>query len=112
MNGQTLNGALLSDGSPAWSRHLSGPKRGWSINLTERCVLAYPGQPEKSEEEIESLPLVFRRRDDGRLVQRLLFPVAVTDVAVRLTPGGAVVATQAGLWLGERVPVDGPPAGR
>ncbi len=113
MKGAFLSGASLEDGSLLWSRHLSGPKRGWSVNLTEHSVLAYPGQPERSEEEIESLPLVFRRRDDGRLVQRLLFPVAVTDVAVRLTPGGALVATQGGLWaLGERVPVDGRAAGR
>jgi hypothetical protein len=33
--------------------------------------------------------------------------VAVMDVAVRLAPRGAVIATQSGLWaLGERRPVD------
>ncbi|MCA1686888.1 MAG: PQQ-like beta-propeller repeat protein, partial [Planctomycetia bacterium] len=113
VSGQTLSGARLGDGALSWSRHLSGPESGWAIDLTERSVLAYPGLPRRAGNEIEGLPLVVRRRDDGRLVQRLLFPVPVTEVAVRLTPGGAVVATQAGLWaLGERAPVDGPRAGR
>jgi outer membrane protein assembly factor BamB len=113
VNGQTLRGASLTDGAQVWSQHLSGPEAGWSIELTERCVLAYPGLPRKSGNEIEGLPLVFRRRDNGGLVQRLLFPVAVTDVAVRLSPRGAVVATQAGLWaLGERKPMDGLEPGR
>jgi len=112
-NGQTLNGALLSDGSKAWACHLTGPRAGWSVDLTERCVLAYPGDPRRDENAMEALPLVFRRRDDGRLVQRLLLQSPVTEVAVRLAPGGLVVATQAGLWsLGERRPVDGPGPGR
>jgi len=113
VSGRSLNGALLRDGSLAWGQHLSGPESGWVIDLTERCVMAYPGLARRAGDEVEGLPLVFRRRDDGRLVQRLLFPVAVTDVAVRLAPGGAMVATQAGLWaLGERAPVDAPGAGR
>jgi cellulose synthase operon protein C len=113
VSGQALNAALMRDGSSAWSFHLSGPESGWSIDLTERCVLAYPGLPRRVENELEGLPLVFRRRDDGRLVQRLLFPVPVSDVAVRLAPGGVVVATQAGVWaLGERSPMDGRGAGR
>jgi outer membrane protein assembly factor BamB/tetratricopeptide (TPR) repeat protein len=113
VSGQTLNGARLRDGALAWSRHLSGPESGWVIDLTERSVLAYPGLPRKAENELEGLPLVFRRRDDGRLVQRLLFPVPVTEVAVRLSPGGAVVATQSGLWaLGDRAAVDGRGRGR
>jgi outer membrane protein assembly factor BamB/tetratricopeptide (TPR) repeat protein len=113
VSGQTLRSASLSDGSLVWSQYLSGPETGWSVELTERCVLAYPGLPRKSGNEVEGLPLVFRKRDTGELVQRLLFPVAVTDVAVRLSPKGAVVATQAGLWaLGERRPVDGPEPGR
>jgi hypothetical protein len=112
-SGQTLSGAWLRDGSLAWSQHLSGPESGWAVDLTERCVMAYPGLPRRAGDEVEGLPLVFRRRDDGRLVQRLLFPVPVTEVAVRLAPGGAVVATQAGLWaLGERAQVDAAGAGR
>jgi outer membrane protein assembly factor BamB len=107
VNRRTLNGALLDDGSLAWSRFLSGPESGWSVDLTERCVLAYPGQPSRSEGELEGLPLVVRRRVDGALVQRVLFSIPVTDVAVRLVQGGVVVATQEGAWsLGERSPVD------
>src|SRR5690242_19408221 len=86
VNGQTLRGAALKDGSVLWSRSLSGPEAGWSVELSDRCVLAYPGLPRLTGNEIEGLPLVFRRRDSGDLVQRLLFPVSVTDVAVRLSP--------------------------
>ena len=69
--------------------------------------MAYPVLSAHAEGELESLPLVFRRRDTGELVQRLVFPVAVSDVAVRLAPRGALVATQGGLWsLGERSPMD------
>ena len=71
ISGQTLNGAALRDGSLAWSKHVSGPESGWSIELTERCVLAFPGQGRRVENEIEGLPLVLRRRDSGDLVPLL-----------------------------------------
>ena len=104
-NKQSLNGARLSDGSVVWSRHLAGPESGWSVELTDRCVVAYPGQPRGGDNEPAGLPVAFRRRDDGRLVQRMLFPVNAAEVAVRLFPRGALVATPAGLWsLGERTP--------
>jgi outer membrane protein assembly factor BamB len=110
---RTVNGASLRDGSLAWSRHLSGPESGWVIDLSQRCVMAYPGLPRHAENELGRLPLVFRRRDSGALVQRMLFDVPVTDVSVRFAPGGAVVATQSALWgLGGRRAVDGHPAER
>jgi outer membrane protein assembly factor BamB len=98
VSGQTLNGASHRDGSLVWSRYLTGPEAGWTIELTEHSVLAYPGQPRRAENELQGLPLVFRRRDSGELVQRLFFPVPVSAVAVRLAPGGALVATQSRLW--------------
>ncbi len=108
VSGQTLSAVRLQDGSLAWTQYLSGPQVGWMLDLTERCVLAYPGEPRHQNNEIEGLPLVFLRRDDGRLVQRLHFGVSVTDVSIRLAPGGGVVATQSDLWaLGERATVDG-----
>jgi len=113
VSGQALSAANLGDGALAWSKHLAGPESGWAVDLTSRCVLAYPGLPRRAEGESEGLPLVFCRRDDGGLVQRLLFPVPASEAVVRLAPGGAVVATPAGLWaLGERRAVDGPGAGR
>jgi hypothetical protein len=71
--------------------------------------MAYPApRSGHAEGEIEGLPLVFRRRDTGDLVQRLLFPVAVVEVAVRLAPSGALVAAQGGVWsLGDRREADG-----
>ena len=89
VSGRTLNALALADGSLAWTRPLTGPESGWSIALTARCVMAYPVLSAHPEGEGESLFLVFRRRDSGELVQRLLFPVAVSDVAVRLAPRGA-----------------------
>ncbi|MGE5754275.1 MAG: PQQ-binding-like beta-propeller repeat protein [Planctomycetaceae bacterium] len=107
-SGSSLNAVALADGAPAWGRHLTGPEAGWSIALTERCVMAFPApKPGQVEGEIDGLPLVFRRRDTGELVQRLLFPVAVTGAAVRLAPRGALVAAQGGVWsLGERREMD------
>jgi cellulose synthase operon protein C len=103
-SGSSLNAVSLADGSSVWSQHLTGPEAGWSIALTERCVMAFPAlKPGHVEGEIEGLPLVFRRRDTGELVQRLLFPVADTGVTVRLAPRGALVVAQGGVWsLGER----------
>ena len=98
VSGPTLSGLKLSDGSLAWSRHLSGREIGWAIELTERCILAYPGIPMRSETGPAGLPLVLRRRDTGALVQRIFFSTIATEVAVRISPGGAVVATQSGIW--------------
>jgi hypothetical protein len=87
-----------------------GPDSGWALALTERCVMAYPGpaSTRPGEDEIDGLPLIFRRRDSGALVQRLYFPVTLSGVAVRLAPRGALVATRGGLWsLGERRELDG-----
>lgn len=113
VNNRTLTVAQLSDGALVWSRFLAGPSSGWDVVLAGPCVLAYPGQPGRVVGGIEGLPLVLRRRDDGALVQRLLFSDPVTAVAVRLISGGVMVATQSAVWsLGERTPVDGIRAGR
>jgi outer membrane protein assembly factor BamB len=108
VSGQSLQAAALADGAPVWTRYLTGPESGWALALTERCIMAYPGPAASAaENEIDGLPLVFRRRDTGALVQRLFFPVTLADVAVRLAPHGALVATRGGLWsLGERRDAD------
>ena len=98
VNGQTISGVRLGDGSTAWSRHLVGPRSGWAVELTERCVLVYPGRREDGDELGDGLPLILRRRDTGDLVQRVLFAAPANDVTVRLSPGGALVATPTGLW--------------
>jgi hypothetical protein len=99
---RTLNALSLKEGKLVWSSHLTGPRSGWSLALTEQAVLAYPLDSTLSGPG-EGLPLVLRRRDSGQLVQRVHFPVAASDVSVRLAPTGAMVATSEGLWaLGER----------
>ena len=97
--GATLAAYRLGDGEPTWTRHLSGPKAGWSVALAGRYVTAYP-RPDRGEEEgaIQALPLVVCRRDDGALVQRVAIASPVKDLAVSLQPHGAIVATQAGAW--------------
>lgn len=102
-SGRMLNALDLKDGSLSWSTHLTGADADWSLALAERCVLAFPLQPASQPGEGEELPLVFRRRDTGTLMQRVLFPVSASDVTVRLAPQGALVATRDGFWaLGER----------
>ena len=95
--GATLAAYSLSDGQPAWSRPLTGPRSGWSVALADRYVAAYPA-PGRGDDAIESLPLVLCRRDDGAIVQRLAFPATVSELAVSLLPKGAIVATQGGAW--------------
>ena len=112
VNSRNLNCASLRDGAGVdslseWPAHrlVDRPEQ-------QRCVLAYPGQP-RAGTEGEGFPLVFRRRGDGALVQRLLFPPDATELTVRLAPGSLLVATENGVWsLGERSPVDVEAGGR
>jgi outer membrane protein assembly factor BamB/tetratricopeptide (TPR) repeat protein len=99
----------VTDGTTAWRRTLIGPSGAWSVALTDRCVLAYPNPNRITGTDVAALPIVFRRRDNGVLVQRLLFPAPLADLMVRLAPRGAFIATQGGLWaLGERRGSDRP----
>lgn len=98
----------LADGSVAWRRHLIGPAAGWSLALAEGLLVAYPDPSRSVDGEFPNLPVIFARREDGRLVQRLLFQAAVSELAVRLSPRSTVIATQAQGWaLGPRASVDG-----
>ncbi len=102
-SGSDLIAVAIADGSTVWKRKLIGHASGWSLSLTDRCVVAYPNPSRLVEDDLSALPILFRRRDNGAMVQRILFPMPVTDLSVRLAPQGAFVATQAGLWaLGER----------
>ena len=100
---RTLRAAALADGKLAWREPLIGPDSGWSLALTEQCVLACPRASSPVEGDMEGLSLLLRRRDTGAFVQRLWFREGISDVAVRLSPHGALVAAQGGLWaVGER----------
>ena len=102
-----LEAISLADGSTLWGRYLAGPATGWALSLTKHCVAAYPRPSRSLDGDLDGLPLVFCRRDDGELIQRVLLPSAVTELAVRLAPRGLFVATQDALWaLGERKSVD------
>jgi hypothetical protein len=107
-SGRTLNAAALGDGELAWRRHLTGPEAGWSIALTARCVAAFPGTSGSSPEGRPGFPFVFRRRDTGDLVQRLLVPSSVPEVAVRIAHRSVLFATRGDLWAyGDRRTMDG-----
>jgi outer membrane protein assembly factor BamB/tetratricopeptide (TPR) repeat protein len=102
-NGQSLAALAMGDGSLLWRRFLTGAESGWSVTLTRGCVAVYPRPQGSSEPELDRLPLLFCRRDNGELVQRLLLQAPVSEVAVRLSSQGALVATQSGVWtLGHR----------
>lgn len=106
--GQSIQAINLSDGSLAWKEWVAGPGEGWSLALTDTCVLAYPDVGDPGRREPDRLPLVVRRRDSGRLVQRLLFPSARNGLEVKLAPRSLLVASDTGIWaLGERGAVDG-----
>jgi hypothetical protein len=75
--------------------------------LTERCVAAFPG-PSGSSEGASGFPLVFRLRDTGDLVQRLLVPSNVSEVAVQIAHRSVLFATRGDLWAyGDRRTMDG-----
>ncbi len=102
-SGSDLIAVAVADGSTAWRRKLIGPPSGWSVALTDRCVAAYPNPARLVDDDVAAVPVVFRRRDTGVIVQRLVFPAPAADLTVRLAPRGAFVATQTGLWaLGDR----------
>ena len=89
-SGRTLNAAALADGELAWRRHLTGPESGWSIALTAALRRGLSPAPRGRRRRATSgFPLVFRRRDTGDLVQRLLVPSSVSEVAVRLALGAS-----------------------
>jgi outer membrane protein assembly factor BamB/tetratricopeptide (TPR) repeat protein len=104
----TLSAFSMRDGSLIWKRSLTGPALAWDVALTERSVVAYPSPSRLKEDGIGVLPLVFHRRDDGEPIQRLLIQAPITDLAIRFSARGALVATQGGLWaLGDRQVMDG-----
>ena len=107
-SGATLSAYALADGSPLWKRPLNGPANAWDLALTERSVAAYPAPSKIRDNPISVLPLIFHRRSDGEPIQRVLIQAPVSDLAVRFSPKGALVATQGGLWsLGDRQVMDG-----
>lgn len=109
INGRNLNAASLKDGGLIWSRPLLGPELGWSIELSDRCVVAYPGLKRGADDPLEALPLTFCLRTTGDVLQRVLLSTSVVEAALRIAPGETLVATQSGLWsLGARRPMDEP----
>lgn len=106
------NGAFLSaydagNGTLTWTRPLTGPSAGWSLALSKRWITVYPNPARSAEGTVDDFPIEFRRRDNGALVQRVLLSARVNDVAVRLSPHLALIATQDGGWaIGDTPPVD------
>ncbi|WP_337174771.1 PQQ-binding-like beta-propeller repeat protein [Paludisphaera sp.] len=93
-----LRAVALEDGSQAWRALLAGPGLArWSIALSDRSVVACP-EAAGLEDDDGPLPVVVRRRDDGALVQRLALPTPIDEVALRIDPRGATVATPHALW--------------
>ncbi len=100
----SLSALSLADGAILWSRYLAGPKRGWSLALSDRCVAAFSNpKADELSADIDSAPLALYQRKTGDLVERLVFPAENGRCTARLTPRGAIVATSDGIWsLGDR----------
>jgi cellulose synthase operon protein C len=104
-SGKILRAISMEDGSPLWSCYLGGPEDAmWSIALSRSHILAYPSKLEvPGVSEVDSMCMIVRRRDNGALVQRFMFPTKIADVALRADPRGVWVATARGVWaLGGR----------
>jgi hypothetical protein len=96
---RSIRAIALESGSLAWAHPLSGPQDAiWSIALSEQAIFAYPSAPESKESALVSVPLSVRRREDGALVQRLVFPTAISEITFKLDPRGAILATSSGIW--------------
>ncbi len=106
-----IRGASLADGQTVWSAPLLGPESGWSLALTEQCILVYPRASRSLENESQGTSLVLRRRENGAFVQRLWFREGLghtparhparavpNEIAIRLSPRGALLASQGGIW--------------
>ena len=87
----TLRAISLADGAPAWSCEWAGPEdSSWSIALSAQHVIAYPNHTGLADgSEMETIPVIVRRRETGALVQRFLFPATLTEPSPRGDPGGA-----------------------
>ena len=102
-----LEAIRLADGKVDWRRFLTGPESRWALTLTDRCVAAYPIPSGIAGDDLADLPLIFCRRESGRPVQRLLFQSRGPDLAVRLGPRVALIATATAVWgLADRLDVD------
>ena len=114
----TLRAVSLEDGSPVWNCEWAGPEDSWwSIALSANHVMAYPNHTGLADgADMETIPVVVRRRETGSLVQRFLFPAGFAEqpprsdppgvlsatpkgfVTFKLDPIGALVATPRGVW--------------
>ena len=96
----SLRAVSLEDGSRKWSCPLSEPRNAiWSIALAERSVFAFPSATQYPEvAELATMPVIVYRRDDGALIERLVFQTAVADVTFKVDPRGAILATSRGVW--------------
>ncbi len=83
-----------------WSCPLSGPRNAvWSITLSERSIFAFPSAAESTGAgDLASWPVIVHRREDGALIERLVFPSAVSEVTFKVDPRRAIVATDKDIW--------------
>jgi cellulose synthase operon protein C len=96
---RSIRAVGLENGLRAWAYPLSGPENAiWSIALSDRAVFAYPSAHESRDAALVSVPLSVRRRDDGALIERLVFPTATSEITFKLDPRGAILATSSGMW--------------
>ena len=89
---QILRAFSLADGSQVWANHLTGRESvnvDWAIFLSDRYIIAMPVRSDLAEGESDCLPVVIRLRESGKLVQRLLFPSAISEASFRARAWGS-----------------------
>jgi outer membrane protein assembly factor BamB/tetratricopeptide (TPR) repeat protein len=106
----------LATGRLLWSRPVGGAEGPWRAVCVGQSVLAYPTRPALMlglcwvplGGAVMALPVRVLKQDhfavlccdakDGRLVQRLNFPGAVTEPAVQFLPNRVVVEAERKIW--------------
>ncbi len=87
--------------SPVRAQGTERPVIAWSIALTQRYVIAYPGNNAPASEPVDKLPVIVmpvivRQRETGELVQRFVFPTTIADVTFKADPHGGLGGDGAG----------------
>ncbi len=111
VRGNAIQALALKDGKSLWTL----PELGcaWRTIATDLHIVAYPrhrhaprlprnmmGPPEAAHAENSSttFPMLLLDKRNGRLVQRLSFPLGVEEAAVQILAAGAVVVSDGHAW--------------
>jgi|GEM_PF-1203649 len=102
VNQGLLQSHRISDGGLNWKKRLHGAEEGWNLAPLDQGVAVYPDPQRVAARRFvgDFLPITLHRLDDGRLLQRLVFPTAETQaLVIRFEADGLTVATNQAGWF-------------